>query len=48
VNRVIDYVAPFTRSNREQDYQTVWATLDAAQAHFFDKSTGASLGIRLE
>ena len=26
----------------------VWASLDAAQAHFFDKTTGASLGIRLE
>jgi multiple sugar transport system ATP-binding protein len=27
--------------------QTVWASLDATQAHFFDKTTGASLGIRL-
>lgn len=28
--------------------QRVWAKLDAAQAHFFDKGTGASLGFRLE
>jgi multiple sugar transport system ATP-binding protein len=28
--------------------QRVWARLDAAQAHFFDKGTGASLGFRLE
>ena len=28
--------------------QTVWAQLDATQAHFFDKTTGAALGIRLE
>ena len=28
--------------------QRVWASLDAAQAHFFDKSTGASLGFRLD
>ena len=27
--------------------QRVWASLDAAQAHFFDKGTGASLGLRL-
>ena len=28
--------------------QRVWASLDASQAHFFDKATGASLGFRLE
>ena len=28
--------------------QRVWASLDASQAHFFDKGTGASLGFRLE
>ena len=28
VERVIEYVAPFTLSNREQDYQTVWTKLD--------------------
>ena len=28
--------------------QRVWASLDASQAHFFDKITGASLGFRLE
>ena len=29
VERVIEYQAPFTLSNREQDYQTVWTRLDA-------------------
>jgi multiple sugar transport system ATP-binding protein len=27
--------------------QQVWARLDASQAHFFDKSSGVSLGLRL-
>ena len=27
--------------------QQVWARIDAEQAHFFDKSSGASLGVRL-
>jgi hypothetical protein len=29
VERTIEYQAPFTLSNREQDYQTVWSRLDA-------------------
>ncbi len=29
VERTIEYVAPFILSNRETDYQTVWAKLDA-------------------
>jgi hypothetical protein len=29
VERTIEYQAPFTLSNREQDYQTVWTKLDA-------------------
>jgi hypothetical protein len=29
VERVIEYVAPFTLSNRETDNATVWAKLDA-------------------
>ena len=28
--------------------QSLWASLDASQAHFFDKSTGASLGFKVE
>jgi hypothetical protein len=28
VERTITYVAPFTKANREQDYQTVWTELD--------------------
>ena len=31
VTRKITYTAPFTRSNREEDYQTVWAALDAEE-----------------
>ncbi len=27
--------------------QQIWAQIDASQAHFFDKSSGASLGVRL-
>lgn len=30
VDRTLEYVAPFTRSHREQDYQTVWSKLDAS------------------
>ena len=30
VERVIEYLAPFTLSNREQDYATVWTRLDAS------------------
>jgi hypothetical protein len=28
IERTIEYAAPFTLSNREQDYQTVWSKLD--------------------
>ncbi len=30
VERVIEYVAPFTLSNRGQDYQTAWTRLAAS------------------
>jgi hypothetical protein len=30
VERTLEYVAPFTKNNREQDYQTVWSRLDAS------------------
>jgi hypothetical protein len=31
VEHTLEYTAPFTLSNREQDYQTVWAKLDSNQ-----------------
>jgi hypothetical protein len=32
VERTIEYVAPFTRCDREQDYATVWAKLDERES----------------
>jgi hypothetical protein len=38
VERTIEYVAPFTRSDREQDYATVWAKLDERKNNKVSKS----------
>ena len=39
VERVHEYVAPFTLSNREQDYQTVWSRLDFLASSSLQPST---------
>ena len=31
VERTIEYTAPFTRCNREEDYRLVWNALDATE-----------------
>jgi len=31
VERTIEYIAPFTRCNREEDYRLVWEALDATE-----------------
>lgn len=38
VERTIEYVAPFTRCDREQDYATVWAKLDERENSKASKS----------